>query len=344
MKYLCVLLTLIAAGPASASDVSWFTPGVRGAVFDGTIRNLGDYVDKRLAEKAIGALNAERAADLQIGDPEGFAARLTATMQSVTRDKHLVVDYDPDIAPEQHAPTPADIAERKAVFEARSGGILSVRNMYGNIGFLQLGGAPPIEYAKKEIDAAMTLLTHTDALIIDLRHHAGGDGRTVAYLLSYLVGPGKPLEETHWASPAKIDKSATAAVAGPLFVGKPVYVLTSGDTISAGGALAYDIQSLHRGAVIGAGTAGAANPGDIRRIQEHFSIFVPVARVVNPYTRSNWEGTGVKPDVEVDPGQALIEAYTRALTEAKTAIPSVARMRAQAQKDPKRFLDVMFSL
>jgi C-terminal processing protease CtpA/Prc len=44
---------------------------------------------------------------------------------------------------------------------------------------------------------------------------------------------------------------------------KPVYILTSHQTISGGEELAYDFQSLRRAKVIGEATAGAANPAHI---------------------------------------------------------------------------------
>jgi len=33
--------------------------------------------------------------------------------------------------------------------------------------------------------------------------------------------------------------------------------------------------------------------------------FAPFARAINPITQTNWEGVGVKPDVEVDSDKAL---------------------------------------
>ncbi|MBV9503176.1 MAG: hypothetical protein JO138_27705 [Acidobacteriaceae bacterium] len=42
-----------------------------------------------------------------------------------------------------------------------------------------------------------------------------------------------------------------------------------------------------------------------RRIDEHFSIQVPFGRPINPITKTDWEGTGVKPNVNVNATVAL---------------------------------------
>ena len=93
----------------------------------------------------------------------------------------------------------------------------------------------------------------------------------------------------------------------------PLYVLTSGETFSGGEECAYDVQSLKRGTVIGATTGGGANPGDTRRIDDHYAIFVPDERARNPITKTNWEGVGVKPDIDVPRERALVTAYGMAL-------------------------------
>ena len=41
------------------------------------------------------------------------------------------------------------------------------------------------------------------------------------------------------------------------------------------------------------------------RLDDHFMIGVPFARAINPITKTNWEGTGVEPDVKVPVAQAL---------------------------------------
>jgi hypothetical protein len=46
---------------------------------------------------------------------------------------------------------------------------------------------------------------------------------------------------------------------------------------------------------------------------------VPCARSINPITGTNWEGTGVVPDVSVPAAQALDIAYVKALRDALRA-------------------------
>jgi C-terminal processing protease CtpA/Prc len=71
---------------------------------------------------------------------------------------------------------------------------------------------------------------------------------------------------------------------------------------------------LKRATIVGETTGGGAHPVRGHRITEHFSIGVPFARAVNPVTHTDWEGTGVEPDVKVDAPQAL-EVATKLAAE-----------------------------
>jgi C-terminal processing protease CtpA/Prc len=44
------------------------------------------------------------------------------------------------------------------------------------------------------------------------------------------------------------------------------------------------------------------------RIDDHFTIRIPGMRVINPISKTNWEGTGVQPDVKVKAADALTTA------------------------------------
>lgn len=41
------------------------------------------------------------------------------------------------------------------------------------------------------------------------------------------------------------------------------------------------------------------------KIDGHFVLMVPSARLINVVTKTDWEGTGVRPDVKVPADQAL---------------------------------------
>ncbi|MDT5294365.1 MAG: retinol-binding protein 3, partial [Acidobacteriota bacterium] len=45
-------------------------------------------------------------------------------------------------------------------------------------------------------------------------------------------------------------------------------------------------------------------------------VFIPAGRAVSPITKTNWEGTGVEPDVKVAADQALKVAQIMALKKA----------------------------
>jgi C-terminal processing protease CtpA/Prc len=59
---------------------------------------------------------------------------------------------------------------------------------------------------------------------------------------------------------------------------------------------------------VGETTGGGAHPVSGHRIDDHFIIGVPFARAVNPISKTNWEGTGVEPDVPVKASEALEKA------------------------------------
>jgi C-terminal processing protease CtpA/Prc len=162
----------------------------------------------------------------------------------------------------------------------------------------------------------MNFLGNVDALIVDLRRNGGGSPAMIATLLTYLTDPGDRLlfntfyqrEEDRtlqfWTNPY---------VPGPRLNGKPVYVLTSPRTFSAAEEFAYDIQTHKLGTIVGAVTGGGAHPGGMFRVHDHFMVFVSTGRAVNPVTKTNWEGVGVKPDIAVKPGEALRVAHVEAL-------------------------------
>ena len=107
-------------------------------------------------------------------------------------------------------------------------------------------------------------------------------------------------------------------VPGTRYTDRPVYVLTSSRTFSGGEDLCYTLQALGRAEVIGERTGGGAHPTRPFPISAAVHIGIPFARSVNPVTGTNWQGTGVVPDVAVPEDQAYDTAYAKALAHVLT--------------------------
>jgi C-terminal processing protease CtpA/Prc len=194
-------------------------------------------------------------------------------------------------------------------------GLERVERLSGNVGYLEIRSFD-FEMAALDstLSAAMNFLANTDALIIDVRRNGGGDPVMVAAVCSYLLPPNRLINKFYWRPQNRWDEFRTSAVTGRHYgTTRPVYVLTSDQTFSGAEEFAYDVQTQRRGVVVGDTTAGGAHPGGMRRVTEHFGVWIPSGRAVNPVTGTNWEGTGVRPEVPVGASEALRTAHLRAL-------------------------------
>jgi C-terminal processing protease CtpA/Prc len=82
-------------------------------------------------------------------------------------------------------------------------------------------------------------------------------------------------------------------------------VLTSASTVSAAEQFTYDLKMLNRVTLVGETTRGSAHAGVWYRIDDHFGMGIPETRPINPYSKADWEGVGVEPDVRVKAADAL---------------------------------------
>ncbi len=312
----------LAAFACSGQKPEPLTPEVQSQTIHDLLSDMKEgYVFPKLADESATKLNENLAAgayeDL---DGPTFAKRLTTDLQSVCHDAHLRVRYSAELLPvRQHAnePSKAEIEAGKRFDRAVNGGVAKAEILEGNVGYLELLGFLSPDAAGKPIEAAMRFLANSDALVLDLRRNGGGDPRTVQLLCSYFFS-GEPvhLNDIYFRPTNQTTQFWThRRVPGPRFEGKPIYVLTSKWTASGAEECAYDLQNLHRAKILGESTWGGANPGGSYRLNDHFSIFVPSGRAINPYTKTNWEGTGVIPDVSVSADKALQAAKKMTLQE-----------------------------
>lgn len=271
-----------------------------------------------LAHDKRGAYNGDNSANA-LGD------RLTTHLQEVSHDKHIRVRFWPDSMPEdipeaEQATTKPSAAEReKELARDRlfNFGVEKFERLPANIGYLELNGFLSPANSGEALAAAMTLVADSEALIIDLRRNGGGDPATVALVISYLYDAGEPvhLNDLYYRWSGQTQQYWTHAwVPGKRFgASKPVYVLTSGRTFSAAEEFTNNLKVLKRATIVGATTGGGANPGGMFKLAEHVGIFIPTGRAINPVTKTNWEGTGVTPDVAVPQEQALLTAQIMAM-------------------------------
>lgn len=265
------------------------------------------YIYTVVGEKGAAAITAaaDSGAYDRIVDLPAFATRLTEDLRGVMTDKHLMV-FDTTNRP----------ASSVASMPAGEAGIVRADRLPGGIGYLQIDGFANPWAFKPALDRAMAGLKGSRALIFDMRGNGGGDPASVSYLVSYLLSAGKRTKINsivkRKAGTTELRRYSFFSEPTPVsFAGIPAYVLTSGNTFSGGEELAYDMQTLKLGTVVGEVTGGGANPGERVSIGHGVMAFIPTGRAESPVTGSNWEGRGVQPDLKVPAADALATTLRR---------------------------------
>jgi hypothetical protein len=294
-----------------------------------------NYVFPEVAEQAATAVEARLAAgEYDNLDEITLTELLTSHLQEVTGDKHLRMGLGggpppgqgpggpgprPGPGPGPDETEPGNHEARRLAMRQRGRtdnfGIRRVERLDGNVGYLDLRRVAMAANAGPAVAAAMELVAGTYALIFDLRHNGGGAPDGVALWCSYLLTE----EPTHLNDIFHADTGETRQfwslpyVPGTRYVDRPVYVLTSSHTFSGGEELCYNLQALGRAELIGETTGGGAHPTRGFPVSSAVMIGIPFARSINPVTGTNWQGTGVIPDVAVPEAEACDVAYGKAL-------------------------------
>lgn len=310
-----IVLSLLAAPRQNAPEDAPLPAEARARVIDDTLHALDEqYVFPELARRMsaeIGARRQRKEYDTITSSKE-FARKLTEDLQSVCHDKHLRVRFVGSASPRGERGPGAGMEQR---LRELNFGFEKLERLQGNVGYLDLRAFAPVQLAAELASSSMALLANTDALIIDLRANSGGSPEMVQYLCSYLF-EGEPvhLNDLYFRPEDQTRQFWTLGwIPGRRYADKPVYLLTSAKTFSAAEEFAYDLQNQKRVTIVGETTGGGANPGGATGIAAGFEVFVPSGRAINPVTRTNWEGTGVEPEVKCPAEEALGRAHKLAL-------------------------------
>ena len=291
----------------------------RARLIDAVISQMNEnYVFPETAKRVEAALHTrQKAGAYNESDADLFAELLTKDLQQLTNDKHLRVNFFPMVLPKEQAQrTPdADTPQMQAWLKRANCGFEKADILPSNIGYLKFNAFFNPISCGATASAAMGFLENVDALIFDLRDNGGGDPRMVAFLTSYLFNDSTHLDDIYNRKEDSTTQYWTLPyVPGNRLPSTPLFVLTSKRTFSGAEEFSYNLKALKRATIVGEVTGGGAHPTMGHRLDDHFQIDVPFARGINPVTKTNWEGSGVEPDVKVDASQAL-EMATKLATE-----------------------------
>jgi hypothetical protein len=335
---LCFCLALVA--PAGFSQAQLASPSVdatqKQAIVDeiSTLLNA-NYIFPETAKKVEDALRAK----LKNGDFDkltvaaDFARAVSAVILEVSKDRHTGFAYNPAMAEDLRRLAGQSEEEAKKVRERRleaarrdNFGFRKVERLAGNIGYLDFRMFASPDEAGATAVAAMNFLAYCDAVIVDLRQNGGGDPAQIQLISSYFFAEPVHLNDLYFRAADRTDNFWTLPyVPGPKSVDADLYILTSARTFSGAEEFTYNMKNLKRATIIGETTGGGAHPTDSMIVQRDYILRVPFARAINPVSKTNWEGTGVTPDIAVPAAEAYDRAYATA----------VEKLAAKAS-DPRR--------
>jgi C-terminal processing protease CtpA/Prc len=182
------------------------------------------------------------------------------------------------------------------------------------VGYLDFRRFQPPDIAGDTLVATMGFFANVDAFILDLTNCHGGSAFTVPYLAAYFFSRPTHLWDMEFRGDDVTEHYWTFQyVPGKRLAEVPMYILTSAYTFSGAEGFAYRFQVTKRATVVGERTGGGANAGGVRDIAPFFRAYLPMGRPIDSDTGTNWEGTGVEPDIPTSARDALAVAHIAAL-------------------------------
>ncbi|MFT5285086.1 MAG: hypothetical protein ACI8TQ_001247 [Planctomycetota bacterium] len=315
----CLLVLVTVCAAANAQDDKLVLDGARRTqVIERTLELLRDrYVFPEVGQAMSGLVSGKLTdgAYDSISNPSALAIALTSDLQGLSKDLHLRVSFNPQVSMFEENQTPEVEAEVNARAAYVNYGFERVERLACNVGYIDLRNFHSADLGGPTAIAAMNFVANSNAIIFDLRQNGGGSPEMVQLISSYLFGEKSVhLNSLYWREGESTEEYWTDPKAPGLHCPDvPVFVLTSGRTFSAAEEFSYNLQSLGRATIVGETTGGGAHPGGSVPVDDQFAVWIPMGRAINPITKTNWEGVGVEPEVDVPAHIALEMAHMLAI-------------------------------
>ncbi len=188
-----------------------------------------------------------------------------------------------------------------------------------SIGYLRIDGFQNDRRTVAEIDAILNTFRRARGLVIDLRKHFGGDDRAANAVINRFATSRLLYMTSRSRSGDRHDQFIAprefyAEPRGNWQFTKPVVVLTSRRTVSAGENFLLGMRELSQVTVIGDVTSGAFSDVGHFKLRNGWELNFPFNRFLDRHGFS-WEGVGLAPDMRYVASAADIAAGRDPLLE-----------------------------
>jgi len=309
----CALISLTISGSAFCQENSKsISDFLKNELVTEIINKLdSNYVDISTTKQLTDFLAKKRNSYSNI--PKKLASQITKDLLSISKDKHLVVTYDPKTYDQMINPKKQNETTNPWLIEEMNNyGLPEVKYLKGRIGYLNITTFFSGDEARNTAVAALNYLSNSEAIIIDVRNNGGGSSYTLKLILSYFFNADTILSASYWRpTNATTTTKAEIYLPGKRLIDIPLFILTSSRSFSAAEAFAQIIKDHKRGVIIGESTGGGSHSGNNIALKDGFYMYMSKGKPALPLT--DWEGVGVIPDFEIAQELALPKAHKMAL-------------------------------
>lgn len=303
-----IALATLSVAVAPAVRAQSLSPADRAAALRTIAAAVRDfYVYKDRVPAILARIEqAQAARRYDVVSPVQFAHLVSEDLQAVAHDGHLYLRDDPDqfAAASQSAKDHGTLdAYYRAEAQRSRSGLDHLEILPGNVRYLHIAQfrwdpqSTPQVYAE-----AAGFLRDGDAVILDLRDNGGGTSDAADLFMKSFLPP----DPQHREAPGTGGRD-------PAWRGKPIYILINAGTGSAAEAVAYGAKAEGAATLVGMTSYGAANNNRYVPVAPRFILSLSEHVPINPITGTNWEGTGVVPDMSISSERALAAAHADAL-------------------------------